>query len=144
LEAVARDPRYVNVYYHGRQNFASGASGSLEALEFVQCLVETPLYRGLVAGELGEGVRLACIPNKGLPERGGFGVSHALKLSGFVRGLSVFLFVGYDGFRKILGDNFIVRTLRLSVGASLPSSTFGQFSVELESKYAGLHLTEAP
>jgi hypothetical protein len=64
-------------------------------------------------------IRLACIPNKGLLERGGFGVSHALKLSGIVRSLSVFLFVGYDGSRKIVDDRGIVRTLGPRVGVSL-------------------------
>ena len=72
-------------------------------MQLVQGLVEAALYRGLVAGELGEGVRLVCIPNKGLPERGGFAVSYALKLLGIVRGLSVFLFVGYYGFGKKRG-----------------------------------------
>ena len=98
----------------------------------MQGLVEAPLYRGLVAGELGEGVRLVRISNEGLPERSGFGVSHGLKLSGFGRGLSVFLFVGDDGSRKILGGKLIVRTLGPGVGASLPSSPLGQFSIKLE------------
>jgi hypothetical protein len=56
------------------------------------------------SGRVLRSVRLAYIPNKGLPERGGFSVSYALKLSGFVRGLLVFLFVGYECSRKILGD----------------------------------------
>ncbi len=52
LEAFPRDPRYINVYGHGRINVASSTSGGLEALEFVQGLVEASLYGRFVAGEL--------------------------------------------------------------------------------------------
>jgi hypothetical protein len=42
-EPFSRDPRDVNVYSHGWRNVASGASGGLEALEFVQGLKEASL-----------------------------------------------------------------------------------------------------
>jgi hypothetical protein len=43
----------------------------LEALELVEGLLEAALYRCLVAGELGEGVRFVGISDKGPAERGG-------------------------------------------------------------------------
>jgi hypothetical protein len=46
-------------------------AGGLETLKLVQGLVETLPYRRFVAGELGEGVGLVCIPDEGSPERRG-------------------------------------------------------------------------
>ena len=110
----------------------------------MQSLVEAPLYGGFIAGEFRKGVCLVCIPNKGLPERGGFGVSYALKLSGFVRGLLVLLFVGYDRCGKVYVRLVIDRTLGPGVGASLLSSSLGQFRVKFEGENAGLDPSEAP
>jgi hypothetical protein len=42
----------------------------LETLKLVQGLVEALPYRCFVAGELGEGVSLVCIPDEGSAERG--------------------------------------------------------------------------
>ena len=56
LEVFPRDSRDLHVYNRRRWDVTLGAAGSLEALEFVQGLVEAALYRGFVAGELGEGV----------------------------------------------------------------------------------------
>ena len=47
---------------------ALGTAVGLQALKFVYGLVEAPLYRGLVAGELGESVRLVGIPDAGSAE----------------------------------------------------------------------------
>ena len=109
----------------------------------MQGLVEAPLYGGFIAREFREGVCLVCIPNKGLPERGGFGVSYALKLSDFVHGLLVLLFVGYDGAGKI-NVRIIGRILESGVGASLLLSALGQFRVKFEGENAGLDPAEAP
>ena len=109
----------------------------------MQCLVEAPLYGGFIAREFREGVCLVCILNKGLPERGGFGVSYALKLSDFVHGLLMLLFVGYDGSGKI-SVRIFGRTLELCVGASLLLSALGQFRVKFKGEYAGLDPSEAP
>ena len=50
-----------------RRNATSCNSGGLEALEFVQRLIEASLYRCFVAGELREGVSLVGTPDKVLP-----------------------------------------------------------------------------
>src|SRR5215208_4367656 len=70
-EIFTGDPGDVHVYGHGRRDVALGAAGGLETLQLVIGLVESPLYSRLVAGELGEGVRRVCIPDKGSAECGG-------------------------------------------------------------------------
>src|SRR5215203_2628702 len=62
LVLVSRNAGDVHVYRHGRWSVAISAAAGLEALEFVQCFIEAALYRGLVAGELGEGVRAVAVP----------------------------------------------------------------------------------
>jgi hypothetical protein len=46
------------------------AAGCLETLKLMEGLVEALPYRCFVAGELGEGVGLVCIPGEGSAERG--------------------------------------------------------------------------
>jgi hypothetical protein len=65
--------------------YVFGATGDLEASEFVPGLIEVSLYRGLVAGELGEGVRLVGIPDKRSAERCRFGVFLAFISQAFER-----------------------------------------------------------
>lgn len=55
---IPSSPGDFHVHGQGRRNVSLGVASSLEALEFVQGLVETSLYWGLIAGELGECVRL--------------------------------------------------------------------------------------
>ena len=62
---IPRNAGDVHIYCRRRQNVAIGSTGGLQALEFVQRLIKPPLYGGLVAGELGEGVCLIGIANKG-------------------------------------------------------------------------------
>jgi hypothetical protein len=61
----------VHVDGHGRRDVALLATGGLQALEFVQGLVEASLYRGLVAGELREGVSLQGVLHKAQAKPGG-------------------------------------------------------------------------
>src|SRR5215216_4485695 len=65
LVLVSRDARDVHVYRHRRWSVAISAAGGLEALEFVQRFVEAALDRSLVAGELGEGVRIVRVVDEG-------------------------------------------------------------------------------
>src|SRR5215211_4508870 len=64
------DPRDVDVHGQRRRNAVGGNTGGLQALEFVQGLVEAPLYGCLVARELGEGVRILGVPGEGTTKRG--------------------------------------------------------------------------
>ena len=72
-------------------------AGCLEALEFVQGLIEAALYGRLVAGELREGVCLVCIPDKGSAERGGLRVLLDPHLLSLLEGLPVLAPIGYCG-----------------------------------------------
>src|SRR5215211_5780769 len=65
LVLVSRNAGDVHVYRHGRWSVAISAAAGLEALEFVQCFIEAALYRGLVAGELGKGVRFVRVADEG-------------------------------------------------------------------------------
>jgi hypothetical protein len=71
-----RYSRNVHVHGQGQRDTAGSDAISLEALELVQRLVEAPLHRGLVAGELGEGVRAVAIPYEGQTERRRIRIPH--------------------------------------------------------------------
>jgi hypothetical protein len=104
-EAFPRDPGYVNVYGYVRRNVASSASGSLEALEFVQAFVKASLYHGLIAGELREGVRFVGVPDGGSDERGALASCLAFSSPrlGFGECFLMLLFVRYgvNGVRHV-------------------------------------------
>ena len=51
---IPRNAGDVHVYRRGRWSVATSAAGGLQALEFVQCLVEFAIDRSLVARELGK------------------------------------------------------------------------------------------
>src|SRR5215213_5217032 len=96
-EAFAWGPTYINVYGHGWSNVASDASGGLEALALVQGLGKAPLYRSLVARELGEGVCLVRVPDEGSAEQGDFCVLLGLHLLCLGESFGVLLFIPYAG-----------------------------------------------
>ena len=73
LDAFPGGTGDVHVYGHGRRDVPLAVAGGLETLKLVQGLVEAPPYRLFVAGELGEGVGLVCVPYEGSTERGGLG-----------------------------------------------------------------------
>src|SRR3712207_8775370 len=50
----SRDFGDVHIYCYGRCDAGIRMASSLQALEFMQSFVESPLYGGLVARELGE------------------------------------------------------------------------------------------
>src|SRR5215207_7657780 len=65
LMLVSGNAGDVHVYRHGRWSVTISAAGGLEALEFVQCLVEAALYRSLVAGELRKSIRFIRVSDEG-------------------------------------------------------------------------------
>ncbi len=70
LSAITlRNSGDVNIHCHRRRDAARGGASGLQALEFVQGLVEAPLYGGLVARELGEGIGAVGVPGEGPAER---------------------------------------------------------------------------
>src|SRR5918993_334591 len=70
LSAIAlRDTGDVYVHCHRRRDAARGGASGLQALEFVQGLVEAPLYGGLVAREFGESIGAVSVPGEGPAER---------------------------------------------------------------------------
>jgi len=64
LCCIQRGDLQVHVY-RCRQWNRFPPTGRLEALQLVKGFVEAPLYRGLIAGELGEGVCSIGTPDKG-------------------------------------------------------------------------------
>ena len=92
-----------DIYVHGYGwcDAALSAAGGLKALEFVQGPVEAALYVGLVAGELGKGVRFIRVPDKGSAEGGSFLVLLGLQLLDLGECFLVLLFVRY---RSVLVD----------------------------------------
>src|SRR5215208_2720603 len=65
LALVSGNAGDVHVYRHRRWSVAISKAGGLEALEFVHRFVEAALDRSLVAGELGEGVRIVRVVDEG-------------------------------------------------------------------------------
>ena len=63
----AGDPGDVDLHGGRRRDAAPGAAGGLQALQLVQGVVEAPLYGGLVARELEEGVRPLGVPDEVRP-----------------------------------------------------------------------------
>jgi hypothetical protein len=55
----------VDVHCHRRRDAAGGGTVGLQALEFMEGLVEAPLYGGLVAREVGKGVLSVGVSDKG-------------------------------------------------------------------------------
>ena len=55
----------VDVHCHRRLDAAGGGTVGLQALEFMEGLVEAPLYGGLVAREVGKGVLSVGVSDKG-------------------------------------------------------------------------------
>jgi hypothetical protein len=117
----------------------------------VQSLVEATLYRGFIAGEFRESVRLVGIPDKGLAKRGGLPIPHCLHLFCLGEGLLVLLFVRdsyskfyYYGLRSL--DYvliWVVGVFVMFVGAHLASCPSGQLSVELPGEDAGFYPAKA-
>ena len=64
-----KDSRDVYVHGQGQRDTVCSDAVDLEALELVQRPIEAPLHGGLVAGELGEGVRAVAVPYEGQTER---------------------------------------------------------------------------
>src|SRR5215211_6394182 len=52
LVLVSRNTRDVHVYRHRGWSVAVSAPGGLPALQLAHCLIDLPLYGGLVPGEL--------------------------------------------------------------------------------------------
>ncbi len=75
-----------DLHVHGDwwRNLAVGVAGGLKALELVEGPVEAPLCGGLVAGELGEGIRFVCIPLEGSSERIGLCFPLCVQLFGLL------------------------------------------------------------
>jgi hypothetical protein len=92
-----RNAGNIHIYGRRRRNVNISSAGGLQALEFVQCLVEAALYGGLVAGELGKSVRFIRVPDEGPSKCGSFTVPHRLHLLSLGEGLLVFPLVEYHG-----------------------------------------------
>src|SRR5829696_114473 len=95
LMLIPRNAGDVHIYGHGRWSVAICLAIGLQALEFVQCSVEAALDRGLVAGELGKGVRAVRVADERLAQRGGFRFSLGIHLLSFGDGFLIPLFVRY-------------------------------------------------
>src|SRR5215218_5741471 len=87
-------PRDLDVQNLGRRD-SSATSGGLPALQFVQRPVESPLYSGLVPGELRERVGPVGVPAEGPPECGSLVLLLAPHSAGSFESLFMPLFIGY-------------------------------------------------
>jgi hypothetical protein len=65
LRDPLRDLWGVDVHCHRPLDAAGGGTVGLQALEFMEGLVEAPLYGGLVAREVGKGVLSVGVSDKG-------------------------------------------------------------------------------